>query len=140
MVVKWGLAAMSTAVALAGCSKPFCGESFCLTDKPAEVSKHRGVDFDVYTVVYKGKRFGIYEGNHPNTIHDKDFGPIGPDMVPVGFVEGNLYGSENGFQVVLRTFNRRYPAYVAVSVESKNPNDVDELLSELRGKQSKEGY
>jgi hypothetical protein len=137
------LVAIATAsTALMSCSspRPFCGESFCLTERPTTVSKETPVeDFNLYRTDFAGKRFLIYEGNHPNTTGDRDFGLIGSDMVPSGFVEGKLYGSERGYQVVLRTTNRKWPAYLAISAVTKNPNDLGQLLSKLQGKQSKEG-
>ena len=131
--------AVATA-ALVGCSSPpYCGESFCLTEKPTAVSKATPVeDFNLYTVDFAGRRFLIYEGNHPNSDGDHDFGLTGPDSVPAGFVEGRLFGSQRGYQIVLRTTNRKWPTYLAVSAVTKNPNDLDLLVSKLRGKQSKE--
>ena len=65
--------------ALASCSSspPFCGESFCLTEKPTAISKETpGEDFNLYRTEIAGKRFLIYEGNHPNTTGDQDFGSL----------------------------------------------------------------
>jgi hypothetical protein len=136
------VAISTTALALTSCSysPPFCGESFCFTERPTAFSKETPTeDFNLYRTDFAGKRFLIYEGNHPNTAGDQDFGSIEPDSVPTGFVQGKLYGSERGYQVVLRTTNQKWPAYVVVSAVTKNANDLETLLSKLRGKQSKQG-
>jgi hypothetical protein len=130
------------AAALASCSSrpAFCGESFCFTEMPTAVSNEAaGGDFKLYRIEVAGAGFLIYEGNHPNTDADRDLGPVSSGMVPTGFVEGHLYGGEQGFQVVLRTTNRNWPAYVAVSAPTKNPKDLDQVLSKLRGTRSKRG-
>jgi hypothetical protein len=125
-------------VALTACSKPHCGESFCLKETPSSFSRQEKVDFDVYDVAYHDQRFGIYEGNNPSTARMEDLGHISPDDVPDGFVEGKLYRDDSGYAVELRTLNRHRPTYVVVGVESKNPNDLYRVLSNLRGKRSKD--
>ena len=124
-------------VALASCSSPsskaYCGESFCLTEKPAAVSKAiPGEDFNLYRVEMAGKRFLIYEGNHPNTEGDRPFGAVAP--VPKGFASGQLFGSDRGYQVLLRTGKSDWPSYIAVSLVTKNPRDLDQLGTKLEAK------
>jgi hypothetical protein len=135
-----GIATAISALASCSSSPPFCGESFCFTEKPTAVSKETPVgDFKLYRTEFTGANFLIYEGNHPNTDGDRDLGPIARAMVPAGFVDGHLFGSERGYQVVLRTTNRNWPAYVAVSAPTKDPKDLDQVLSKLRGTRSKRG-
>jgi hypothetical protein len=137
-----GLIVIAPAIAaLASCSSSqFCGESFCLANSPTAASKQAAAgDFKLYETELGGKGYLIYEGNHPNTDGDQDFGPIDRATVPTGFVDGHLFGSERGFQIVLRTANRNWPTYVAVAEVTKNPKDLDQVISKLRGTQSKRG-
>lgn len=115
-------------------SPPFCGESFCMVEKPSAVSKTTPVeDFNLYRFTNGGRHFLIYEGNSPQ--RGEDLGSIGPDLVPPGFVEGELFKKQDRLSLVLRTPNPRFPNYVAISVDSNDPKDLQRLASTLRAKQ-----
>lgn len=121
-------------------SEQSCGEAFCLTEKPAAISKQSpSKDFNLYRVEYGPSHYLIYEGNHPNTEHDRDLGPVGSNEVPNGFVSGTMRGGSEGYQIILRTQNRVWPNYVAVSMATKDPHDLHKLLAKLRGEQSSRG-
>jgi hypothetical protein len=53
--------------ACSGAAQPsVCGESFCLPEGAKLISRETPVeDFNLYRVQDAGKRFLIYEGNHP---------------------------------------------------------------------------
>ena len=60
---------------LMGCStqepRGSCGESFCLPASANLLAKETPVhDFNLYQVQWRGERFGIYEGNHPQVSVD----------------------------------------------------------------------
>ena len=125
------------AAALAGCSKerPYCGEAFCLTEKPTSISKTTPVeDFNLYRVEMAGKHFLIYEGNHPNTQGDQPVGPVAAHKLPKGFSQGQLFGGDRGYQVLLRTGKTDWPTYIAVSLVTKNPQDLEVLTAKLEAK------
>lgn len=53
---------------LSGCAadRELCGVSFCANNIFATfVEKNEGPDFDIYIFEVNGRRFTIYEGNHP---------------------------------------------------------------------------
>ena len=124
--------------ALAGCSSPsnhYCGEAFCLTENPTKVSKTSPVeDFNLYRVELAGKQFLVYEGNRPNTQGDRPFGPIDADQLPKGFASGQLFGGDRGYQILLRTRRSDWPNYVAVSLATKDPRDLEQLIAKLEAK------
>ena len=131
------VAVAAAMAALASCSnsRPYCGESFCLTEKPASISKTTPAeDFNLYRVNMAGKQFLIYEGNHPNTEGDRSIGVIAASTLPKGFSQGELFGSDRGYQILLRTWKSDWPNYVAVSLATKNPSDLQELVSKLEAK------
>ena len=127
---------------LASCSSspPFCGEAFCLTEKPSFVSKETPVeDFNVYRVRYRDRGFTIYEGNHPNTTRYRELGSVAPDSVPEGFVEGHAYEGGSRYKFVFRTMNRRWPTHVAVSAPSTDLKELDGFVTLFRGQRSSTG-
>jgi hypothetical protein len=117
-------------------SQQFCGEAFCLTEKPSAVAKQSpNAGFNLYRVEYGPSHYVIYEGDHPNTEHDQEVGAIPPNDIPKGFVSGTLRGGGEGYQIVLRTANSGWPEYIAVSMITKNPDDLKGLLAKLTAKQ-----
>jgi hypothetical protein len=119
-----------------GCSAsrpPFCGQSFCIIEKPSAVSKTTSVDFNLYRIDYGGRHFLIYEGNAPQ--RGEDLGRIGPDLVPAGFVEGELFKRQGQFSLVLRTPNPRFPNYIGLSVDTNDASALQLFASKLRAKQ-----
>lgn len=127
---------------LASCSSPppFCGEAFCLKEKPSAVSKETPVaDFNVYRVRYRDRALTIYEGNHPDTSRYQELGSVGPDLVPEGFIDGSAYEGAGRYQFVFRTMNRRWPTHVAVSASLTDLKELDSFVSLLRGRLSSTG-
>lgn len=119
-----------------GCSAlppPFCGESFCMVEKPTSASKTTSLDFNLYRIQDGTRHFLVYEGNAPQ--RGEDLAKIGPDLVPPGFVEGALFKKRGQLSLVLRTPNPRFPNYLAVSVDSNDPRALQSFASKLRAKQ-----
>jgi hypothetical protein len=117
-------------------SPPYCGESFCLLDKPNSRSRTTPAeDFNLYRFQSYGKKFIVYEGNYPNTTGETGLGAI--PAIPTGFVDGELYANDIGYSVVLRTPNAEWPMYIAVSVESKDIASMGRFLSALRARPGK---
>lgn len=127
--------AVALVLACASCSgsPPFCGESFCMVEKPISVSKTTPADFNLYRIDFGAKHFLVYEGNSPQ--RGEDLGSIGPDLIPPGFVEGDISKKQGRLSLVLRTPNPKFPRFVAVSVDSNDPGDLQRFTSKLRAKQ-----
>lgn len=115
---------------------PYCGEAFCLSDRPQAVEKKALVDFNIYRITYGGEHFAIYEGDNPNFLGSRDFGLVPPAIVPRGFVEGRLYEGQAGYAMALRTPSARSPTYVVAYETKHDPMALQRFASMLRAKQS----
>ena len=146
MLVRMGFLFVTVAAA-ASCSQSpsYCGEAFCLFDKPQAVSKKALIDFNIYQIDYRGEHFAVYEGDNPDLLRPHDLGPVPPDVVPPGFVEGRLYRGDDGYSLALRTTNppdahkdsRWSPTYVVAYETKHDPMALQRFASILRAKRNR---
>jgi len=106
-----------------------CGESFCLPADGRLLSKQTPVeDFNLYQVAWRGSRFAIYEGNHPQGLNDAR----GTVFELPARRAGTLRVSGDHGSLILDT-QKDWPAYLDVMGPCESTEDcpVKSLASEL---------
>ena len=94
-----------------------CGESFCLPADGRLLGKQTPVeDFNLYQVEWRGTRFGIYEGNHPQR---SDGGHRTPLRLPVD--EAASISRVNGGGSIIVNVGKDWPAYLDVMGPCQSP-------------------
>src|SRR6476660_4185141 len=99
---------------LIGCSgeKPTgpCGESFCLPFEARLLSKKTPLeDFNLYQVAWRGARFDIYEGNHPQGQDD-----VGGSVVGLPGNRAGMLRVRDGQASIIFDTQNDWPAYLDV--------------------------
>jgi len=64
--IQFGCASALLISACAEVEPGTCGETFCLPAEAHLIGKQEVADFNLYQVEWRGERFGIYEGGHPD--------------------------------------------------------------------------
>jgi hypothetical protein len=108
-----GMRASLLLTALAGCADASpsgpCAENFCLPAGAKIVSKSNPVeDFNLYQIDWKGARFGIYEGNHPQRRADVKQ-PINLPIDPAASID-----VQDGRGSIIVSIGKHWPAYLDV--------------------------
>lgn len=110
---------------LVGCERDrptgACGQGFCLPRDAQLLSKQTPAeDFNLYQVMWRGTRFGIYEGNFPKGLND----PSGTVFeLPVRRA-GTLRVRGSRGSVIFGT-QSKWPAYVDVTGPCQSPENCE---------------
>ena len=108
-------------VSCTGQQSEHCNEAFCLSDEAVVVGHQQPADFDLFQIDWRGSRFGVYAGNHP------DFKEEAAVTISVPFdQQAMLLIHEGNGEPLVKTENS-WPEYLHLSGPCDSPSDCSLL-------------